>query len=103
MSLLKASPFYFIYRYLDFLDILLLAKDEDGVGLTEQEILDEVETFMFEAHDTTACGLSWLMYNLARHPDIQKRAQQEIDEVLKDREDSHFTWEDMNRIPYVTR
>ena len=35
-------------RYLDFLDILLTAKDADDKGLTDKEIRDEVDTFLFE-------------------------------------------------------
>ena len=34
--------------YLDFLDILLTARDEDKKGLTDREIRDEVDTFLFE-------------------------------------------------------
>ena len=39
-------------RYPDFLDILLLAKDDDDKGLTDIEIRDEVDTFLFEGITT---------------------------------------------------
>ncbi|KAI8485299.1 hypothetical protein Bbelb_368630, partial [Branchiostoma belcheri] len=70
-------------KYLDFLDILLKARDEDGNGLTDAEIRDEVDTFMFEGHDTTASGLSWTLYCLARQPGHQEKCRNEAREVLQ--------------------
>ena len=90
-------------RYVDFLDILLLAKDEDGNGLSSKEILDEVETFLFAGHDTTSSGISWILYNLARHPEIQAKVQKEVDTVLEKRENNRIQWDDVSELPYLTR
>ncbi|XP_078657954.1 cytochrome P450 4F4-like [Branchiostoma floridae x Branchiostoma belcheri] len=87
-------------KYLDFLDILLKTKDEDGNGLSDAEIRDEVDTFMFEGHDTTASGLSWTLYNLARHPEYQERCRQEANSVLEGR--SEVTSPDLPKLSYIT-
>ena len=56
-------------KYIDFLDILLLARDENGEGLTEQDIHDEVETFMFEGEFRFRKTLMWGCNKLAQHKD----------------------------------
>eukprot|EP00069_Balaena_mysticetus_P014949 bmy_22450T0 len=73
-------------KTLDFIDVLLLTKDEDGKGLSDEDIRAEADTFMFEGHDTTASGLSWILYNLVKHQEYQERCQQEAQELLRDRE-----------------
>ncbi|CAL8287754.1 unnamed protein product [Merluccius merluccius] len=87
-------------RNLDFLDILLCARDEDQKALSDEAIRAEVDTFMFEGHDTTASGISFLLYSLATHPEHQKICREEILQVLGDRET--LDWDDLNRIPYTT-
>uniref|UniRef100_A0A8C0C8P0 Uncharacterized protein n=1 Tax=Balaenoptera musculus TaxID=9771 RepID=A0A8C0C8P0_BALMU len=73
-------------KTLDFIDVLLLTKDEDGKGLSDEDIRAEADTFMFEGHDTTASGLSWILYNLVKHQEYQERCRQEAQELLRDRE-----------------
>ena len=46
-------------RYRDFLDILLLARDEEGVGLSDTEIREEVDTFLFEGKTSTIAKGMW--------------------------------------------
>ncbi|PIO40568.1 hypothetical protein AB205_0085890, partial [Aquarana catesbeiana] len=76
----------------DFIDLLLLSKDEHGRQLSDQEMRDEADTFMFEGHDTTASGLSWILYNLARHPEYQDKCREEIRELIKGKETAHLDW-----------
>ncbi|KAL6058197.1 hypothetical protein STEG23_004296 [Scotinomys teguina] len=89
-------------KTLDFIDVLLLIKDEDGKELSDEDIRAEADTFMFEGHDTTASGLSWILYNLAKHPEYQERCRQEVQELLRDREPEEIEWDDLNQLPFLT-
>ena len=86
-------------RYLDFLDILLTAKDDEGKGLTDQEIQDEVDTFMFEGHDTTTSGMCWTLYCLAKHPEHQDKVREEVRNVLMGRD--WLEYDDLKELKYT--
>ena len=86
-------------RHLDFLDILLTAADENGVGLTEIEIRNEVDTFLFEGHDTTTSAMSWTLYCLAKHPEHQEKVREEVRRVLNGRQS--LVYEDLKDLKYT--
>ncbi|XP_037310482.2 cytochrome P450 4B1-like isoform X2 [Pungitius pungitius] len=87
-------------RNLDFLDILLSARDENQQGLSDEDLRAEVDTFMFEGHDTTASGLSFILYSLACQPEHQRLCREEILRTLDGRDT--LSWEDLSKIPYTT-
>ncbi|XP_025845522.2 cytochrome P450 4F6-like isoform X5 [Vulpes vulpes] len=89
-------------KTMDFIDVLLLAKDEEGKQLSDEDIRAEADTFMFEGHDTTASGLSWVLFNLAKHPEYQECCRQEVQELLRDREPQEIEWDDLAQLPFLT-
>ena len=62
-------------------------QDDDGCGLTDEEIRAEVDTFMFEGHDTTASGITWALYNLACYPEHQEACRREVEAVLAEKDE----------------
>ena len=58
----------------DLLSMLLLARDDDGTGMNDQQLCDELKTLMVAGLDTTALALSWALYLLARNPAIDRPA-----------------------------
>ena len=44
-----------------------------------------MKTNAFQGHDTTSAGVAWSIFLLGHHPDIQKRVQEEVDNVLGNR------------------
>jgi cytochrome P450 len=86
----------------DLLSMLLLAVDEEGDGgrFTDEQARDQCMTLLIAGHDTTAAGLTWLFYCLARHPQAAARVHQELDVVLGGREP---TANDLPRLSYTER
>uniref|UniRef100_UPI003B3A860B uncharacterized protein LOC113518034 n=1 Tax=Galleria mellonella TaxID=7137 RepID=UPI003B3A860B len=62
------------------LDLLILAK-KDGL-IDDAGIQEEVDTFMFEGHDTTASALTFFVMILANNPTIQDKIYKEIKDVF---------------------
>ena len=48
--------------------------------------------YIYSGHDTTASSISWILYSLAQHPEYQLKCQQEIDEILQDRDSDELLW-----------
>lgn len=65
-----------------FLD-LLLCMSVEGQPLSNEDIREEVDTFMFGGHDTTSSAISFTIMQLALHQDIQDKLYAEIASILK--------------------
>ncbi|XP_030014122.1 cytochrome P450 4F3 isoform X1 [Sphaeramia orbicularis] len=89
-------------RRKDFVDIILSSKDEDGQGLTNEEVEAEANTFMFAGHDTTASAICWTLYNLAHHDHYQEKCRQEVMDLLQGRDEHEIEWEDLSNLPFTT-
>nr|WKR34930.1 cytochrome P450 CYP4NQ25 [Monolepta hieroglyphica] len=85
-----------------FLD-LLLKSTIDGKPLTRSDIREEVDTFMFEGHDTTSSAISFAIYELANHPAVQQKAIEEQKELFGDdlRNIRQVTIADLQNMKYL--
>ncbi|GIX83778.1 cytochrome P450 4c3 [Caerostris extrusa] len=83
-----------------FLDLLLDLHIKDNV-LSERDIREEVDTFMFAGHDTTAMGISWVLYNIGLRQDIQDTIHDELDRIFGSDQDRPVTMEDVRDMKYL--
>lgn len=83
-----------------FLDLLLEVHEEDA-SFTIDDIREEVDTFMFEGHDTTAAAISWVLFMLGHHPEVQEKVHKELDQVFGNDRDRYVTSEDIQKLQYL--
>lgn len=73
----------------DILSTLVAARDEDdGSGMTDVEIRDEVMTLLLAGHETTANALTWSWYLLSQNPEARRQFEAEIAAVCASRSPS---------------
>jgi cytochrome P450 family 135 len=60
----------------DIFSLLLSARDEEGRGLTDSELRDELVTLLVAGHETTAAGLAWTFELVGRHPEVLRRLRE---------------------------
>lgn len=84
----------------DLLTLLLVAQDEDGGVMSDQQLRDEVITLLLAGHETTALTLSWTWYLLAQHQEVEKRLHEELDVALGGRLP---TASDLANLPYADK
>ncbi|CAJ0956414.1 unnamed protein product, partial [Mesorhabditis belari] len=97
----------------DFIDLFLDAeadvdlKAEEGLSgknahivrqMLEEEVVMQCFLFLLAGFDTTSNSLSYSTWYLAKHPEIQRRLQEEIDQVCGDRE---ISYDDLSELKFM--
>ncbi|XP_055371265.1 cytochrome P450 4g15 [Condylostylus longicornis] len=88
-------------KRLAFLDLLLESSQNGGL-ITNTEVKEQVNTIMFEGHDTTAAASSFFLSLMGVHQDIQEKVIAELNEIFGD-SDRPCTFQDTLEMKYLER
>jgi cytochrome P450 len=67
----------------DILALMVCARDEDGIGLSDEQLRDELITLIAAGHETTATAIAWGAELLAHNPAVMTRAREGDDAYVK--------------------
>jgi cytochrome P450 len=82
------------------LNMLIDARNEDGEGMSDAQLRDEVLTLLLAGHETTANALNWTFYMLSKHPAVARKLEEELDTIL---DGDPPTMEQVRELPYTTQ
>uniref|UniRef100_A0A1L8E432 Putative cytochrome n=1 Tax=Nyssomyia neivai TaxID=330878 RepID=A0A1L8E432_9DIPT len=89
-------------RRLAFLDLMIESARGGTANLSDDDIKQQVDTIMFEGHDTTAAGSSFVLCLMGTHQDIQERVYKELKQIFGD-SDRLCTFADTLEMKYLER
>ncbi|XP_015189731.1 PREDICTED: cytochrome P450 4C1-like [Polistes dominula] len=81
---------------------LLIAASWNGNQIDDEGIREEVDTFMFAGHDTTATALVFLLSLIAKHKDVQERIREEVNSIMN-QENYQMTMSELQGFSYLER
>jgi cytochrome P450 len=80
----------------DVLGVLLSARYDDGSGMEDREVRDQLFTLLLAGHETSATATAWCIHYLLRNPDVLAKLRTEIDQLGADP-----TPEAIAKLPYL--
>ncbi|CAG9797065.1 unnamed protein product [Chironomus riparius] len=78
----------------------LLQAQSDGL-IDDEGIIEETDTFTFEGHDTTSVGMTFVLFLLSHHPEVQEKIFQEIKDITDGRDE--LSLDDLNKMNLMER
>ncbi|MFM2031439.1 MAG: hypothetical protein RLZZ297_204 [Chloroflexota bacterium] len=82
----------------DLLQMLIDARDDQDQPMSDRQLLDECKTMFLAGHETSALSLSWTIWLLSTHPELQARAAAEVAAVIGTRTP---VVEDVAQLPFL--
>lgn len=80
----------------DILSLLLAAQDENGEGMSDQELRDQLITLLIAGHETTATSLAWALYWIHRQPEVYEKLRRELNTL-----NGNFAPDIISKLPYL--
>lgn len=62
----------------DILSMLMVTRDENGEGMTDVELRDELITLLLAGHETTASSMSWFFDQVLHQPEVQRKLEDDL-------------------------
>ncbi|XP_026831396.1 cytochrome P450 4C1 isoform X1 [Ooceraea biroi] len=87
-------------KRLAMLDLMIAASNNNQ--MSDSDIREEVDTFVFEGHDTVSAALTFAILLLAEHKDVQDRVRNEVNAVMKEN-GGKLTMTALQKLPYLER
>jgi len=88
----------------DMLGAMMTGVDRaSGAQLDDVNIRYQINTFLIAGHETTSGLLSYTLYALLKHPDVLKKAYEEVDRVLGPDVDARPTYQQVTQLTYITQ
>ncbi|XP_032676573.1 cytochrome P450 9e2-like isoform X2 [Odontomachus brunneus] len=84
----------------NFLQLMLDLTKSEGKQIDEDFLTAHAFTFFSDGYDTSSITLSFVAYQLARHPHIQQRLRDEVETVF-DKYDGQLTYDSLKEMTYM--
>ncbi|KAK0470685.1 cytochrome P450 [Armillaria novae-zelandiae] len=86
----------------DIVNVLAMSylSDDTKKKMNDAEIDSQLATFIAAGHSSTSAAISWILYDLSHHPEVQTKVREEI-AIAKSKSPGALTWDDYDAMTWL--